>query len=163
LNWTRLAFWRKLAAECFDDLPCRAALEKIQSVTITCGCGPGARVRALLYGGWLAAQLRWTPPVAATRIRVDCRKDPDATVVGLLSAELRTGDATICVRKDYGEHTASAQITMANVCGLPRKRAFWPEDDASLLSQELDRLDSDPVHQRALTMAAALVPLLPET
>ena len=119
-------------------------------------------MRALLYGSWLAAQLGWTPQDAMTRIRLHCRKDTDANAVGLLSVELKTDDATVCVRKNYGELTASAQVTMSHVCGLPRKRAFWPTDDASLLSQQLDHFAPDAVYQWGLTMAAALVPLLPD-
>jgi glucose-6-phosphate dehydrogenase assembly protein OpcA len=162
LSWTRLELWRKLTAECFDGPQCRPALEQIRSIEVAYGIRPGGRLRALLYGGWLAAQLRWTPQDAAMKIRLDSRKDTEATAVGLLSVELQADDATICVRKNPGELTASAQVDMAKVCGLPRKRAFWPTDDASLLSQELDRAAPDSVYQWALAMAAALVTFLPE-
>jgi glucose-6-phosphate dehydrogenase assembly protein OpcA len=162
LSWTRLEFWRKLTAECFDDPQCAAMLERICSVEIACGSRPGGRLRSLLYGGWLAAQLRWTPQDAAARIRLSSRTDKDATATGLLSVEMKADDATICIRKNPGELTASVQVTMAHVCGLPRKRAFWPTDHASLLSQELDRTVSDSVYQWALAMAAALVTFLPQ-
>jgi len=163
LSWTRLEFWRKLTAECFDESPCRSMLNRIRSVEIAVGSQPGGRLRALLYGGWLGAQLRWTPQDAATKIRVSGRKETDAATAGLLSVELKTDEATVDIRKNCGELTASAQVTMARVCGLPRKRAFWPTDDASLLSQELDRSAPDAVYPWALAMAAALVTLLPET
>ena len=163
LSWTRLEFWRKLTAECFDDPPCRALLERIRSVAIAYGCRPGARVRALLYGGWLAAQLRWTPQNAAAKIRLTGRTDKEVTETGLLSVELKADDATVCIRKNPGELTASAQITMSCACGLPRKRGFWPADDASLLSQELDRSAPDSVYPWALAMATALVTFLPES
>ena len=161
LSWTRLGLWRKLTAECFDVPQCRPVLARIRAVKIAYGIRPGGRLRALLYGGWLAAQLRWTPQDAAAKIRLNGRKDTEATTVGLLSVELKADDATIRIRKNPGELTASAQITMSKVCGLPRKRAFWPTDDASLLSQELDRAAPDPVYPWALAMAAALVTFLP--
>jgi glucose-6-phosphate dehydrogenase assembly protein OpcA len=163
LSWTRLEFWRKLTAECFDNPRCRAVLDRIRSVEIAHGNGPGARLRALLYGGWLAAQLRWTPQEALAKIRLNSRDDAYATAVGLLSVELKTADATICIRKNYGDRTASVQVTMPQVCDLPRKRAFWPTDDAALLSEELDHAAPDLVRQWALAMAAALLPLLRET
>jgi hypothetical protein len=47
---------------------------------------------------------------------------------------------------------------MPNACGLPHKRAFWPTDDTSLLSQELDHNTPRTVYQRALAMAARLQP-----
>ncbi len=156
LSWTRLEFWRKLTAECFDDPQMRALLNQIQSVDIVHGCGPGAGLRARLFGGWIAAQLKWTPADAAAKLHLSCREDTDATTVGLLSVELKAGPATITVRKNYGERTASAQVTMPNACGLPRKRAFWPTDDTSLLSQELDQHTAPTVYQRALAMAAQL-------
>ena len=162
LSWTRLEFWRKLTAECFDDPQCRAMLERLRSVEIAYGSRPGGRLRALLYGGWLAAQLHWTPQDATAKIRVSGRKDAEASATGLLSVELKADDATVCIRKNCGELTASAQVTMTPVCGRPRKRAFWPTDDASLLSQELDRSAHDAVYQWALAMAAALVTFLPE-
>jgi hypothetical protein len=61
------------------------------------------------------------------------------------------------IRKNYGESTASAIIDMPNACGLPRKRAFWQTDDASLLSQELDLDTRDTVYEKALAMAAAVL------
>ena len=162
LNWTRLEFWRKLTAECFDDPQCRAALDRLRSVEIIHGSKPGGGLRALLFAGWLASQLRWTPQDATARIRVRGQTDADATGVGLLSVALNTDDATFCIRKNPGERTASAQVSMPDVCGQPRKRAFWPNDDASLLSQELGRSGPDPVYPWALAMAAALVPTTKE-
>jgi glucose-6-phosphate dehydrogenase assembly protein OpcA len=162
LSWTRVEFWRKLTAECFDEPHCRAMLERIRAVEIVYGSRPGGRLRALLYGGWLAAQLRWTPQDASARIRLGKGEDADAAATGLLSVELKGDGATVCIRKNPGELTASAQVAMPHVCGLPRKRAFWPTDDASLLSQELDRSGPDSVYPWALSMAAALVTLLPD-
>lgn len=156
LSWTRLGLWRKLTAEFFDDPQCRAELDRIQSVEVVHGCGPGAALRALLYASWFAAQLGWSPADATKKIRLQARRDTDTTSVGILSITLTSPAATFCVRKNYGEHTASATVTMPNACGLPRKRAFWPTDDVSLLSQELDHPARHAVYERALKMAAAI-------
>jgi glucose-6-phosphate dehydrogenase assembly protein OpcA len=159
LSWTRLGLWRKLTAEFFDEPHCRAELERIRSVEVVHGCGPGARLRARLFASWFAAQLGWPPVDAAEKVRLEARRDTDATSVGILSVTLTSPGATFCVRKNYGERTASATVTMPNACGLPRKRAFWPTDDVSLLSQELDHPARHTVYERALKMAAA-IPLL---
>jgi len=157
LSWTRLGLWRKLAAEFFDEPRCRTELTQIREVDIMHGRGPGAALRAWLYGAWLAAQLRWPLPGARDRIRLSEREDPDATSVGMLSIAIKTGDATFSIRKNHGESTASATVDMPNACGLPRKRAFWPADDASLLSQELDQPARDRVYEKALVIAASLL------
>jgi len=157
LSWTRLGLWRKLAAEFFDEPHCCAELMQIRAVDIVHGRGPGAALRAWLYGSWVAAQLRWPLPETRARIHLSERDDRDATSVGILSVAIKTGDATFSVRKNHGESTASATVDMPNACGLPRKRAFWPADDASLLSQELDHPARDPVYEKALVIAASLL------
>lgn len=157
LSWTRLGLWRKLAAESFDEPHCCAELSQIRTIDIAHGRGPGAGLRALLYGSWFAAQLRWPLPEARARIHLSERDDQDATSVGIISIAINTGDATFSIRKNHGESTASATVDMPNACGLPRKRAFWPADDASLLSQELDRPARDPVYEKALAIAVSLL------
>jgi glucose-6-phosphate dehydrogenase assembly protein OpcA len=156
LSWTRLGLWRRLMAESFDEPRCCGALERIRRIEIIHGCGPGARVRALLLGGWVAGQLRWSPADAAARVRLSCREDDDATSVGIIAFTLAGDDIEVSVRKNHGERTATAVVTMPDACGLPRKRAFWPLDDASRLSQELDRTSPHKVYERALALAAEL-------
>lgn len=157
LSWTRLGLWRKLTADCFDPPQCRAALEEIHSVAVTHGRGPGARLRALLYGSWLAAQLGWTADEAATRIRLAAKDDDDATAVGILLIEIKTHAGAFVLRKDHGERTASATADLPGACAWPRKRAFLPADDVSLLSRELDPRGRHSVYERALDMAAQLL------
>jgi glucose-6-phosphate dehydrogenase assembly protein OpcA len=152
LSWTRLAFWRRLAAEAFEDPTGREALARVRRVVVTHGRGPGAELRALLLGSWVAAQLQWTVPEARERIQVT----GDAAECGVVSLKLTGEGFEVCVCKNHGESTASATLTMPNACGLPRKRAFWPTDDVSLLSQELDQNRPHRVYERALAVAAAL-------
>ncbi len=154
LSWTRLAPWRALTAEVFDEPRCRAELHKINQIAIAHGCGPGAGLRALLYASWLATQLHWSPRDAVVRIQLSARDDPDATDVGIISVGLKSDSATVSIHKNHGERAASATVEMPDVCGLPRKRAFWPTDDASLISQELDHSARHTVYERALAMAA---------
>ena len=156
LSWTRLRLWRELTADLFDDAECRCELDRIGSVAIDHGCGPGGRLRGRLLAGWLAAQLEWTPARARDLIRLRCLDDPDATAVGIIRIEIKTASATFTVQKNHGEFTASATVTMPRACGLPRTRAFGPSDDASLLAEELDRTGSHTVYGRALELAAEL-------
>jgi glucose-6-phosphate dehydrogenase assembly protein OpcA len=152
LSWTRLDLWRTLIAESFDDPQCRMELAQLELVEIAYGRRPGVRVRALLLAGWLAAQLDWSPAVAATKLRLR-EENEDAGVTGIT---LRSARATFTVRKDLGERAASAWVEMPDRCGLPRKQAFLPGDDVTLLAMEFDRAHAGPAYQRALRLAAAL-------
>jgi len=156
LSWTRLGLWRELAADFFDDPSCRAKLNSVRAVEIEHGCGPGAAVRAELLASWFAAQLQWPAAEALAKIRLTEREDRDVTAVGIISFVIRASDARFSVRKDHGELAASAVVEMPNVCSLPRKQAFRPADDASLLSQELDRASNPFIYERALRMASQL-------
>ena len=156
LSWTRLGIWRKLTAECFDDPPARAELARIQSVEIGCGHGPGSVVRATLYAAWLAVQLGWSPAAASSRIHRTLQESgPDTLTMGIISVELKSPAATFSLRKSLGEWAASATVIMPQMCTLPCKQAFEPNDDASLLSKVFDQPGHDPVYERALAWVAA--------
>ena len=62
LNWGRLAAWQELAAEAFDPPERRAALKQVDLVTID--YEKGNPTQALMYLGWLASRLQWTPTQA---------------------------------------------------------------------------------------------------
>ncbi|HUJ11941.1 MAG TPA: glucose-6-phosphate dehydrogenase assembly protein OpcA [Verrucomicrobiae bacterium] len=156
LSWTRLDLWRQLAADFFDDPLCQKELGKIRAVEIEHGCGPGAGVRARLLASWFAAQLEWPVSDAQAKLRLTEKEERDASAVGIRSFTIRTDDATFSIRKNHGELTATALAVMPNVCGVPRKRAFRPMDDASLLSQELDHSLRHAIYERSLTMASRL-------
>ena len=71
----------------------------------------------------------------------------------MLSITLRGPDFEVRVHKNHGEHTASVVVNVPEACGLPRKRAFEPDNEAALLDQELDRATAPAVYARALAMA----------
>jgi glucose-6-phosphate dehydrogenase assembly protein OpcA len=154
-SWTRLGLWRRLVAEAFEECHCRAMLPAIRAVTVEHGRGEGARLRALLLGCWFAAQVGWSPDQTRDRVKLLAREEDDAADVGILSFTLSGEDVEVRVFKKHAEHTATAVVNVANACGLPCTRAFWPKDDASLLSQELDQTAPHQVYQRTLALAAA--------
>ena len=156
LSWTRLGLWRRLAAEAFDELHCGAMLPAIRHVEVAHGRGAGARLRARLLGCWFAAQAGWTPAEARDRVQLIARDADDAANVGILSFSMTGDNGEVRVFKSHGERTATAVVNVPDACGLPRKRAFWPKDDASLLSQELDRTAPHKVYERTLAFAAAV-------
>lgn len=137
LGWTRLALWQQLLAEAF--------VPGVDAAEIVHGCGPGARQRGELLAGWLTAQLG-----PGLRVSLTGQEDRDSTTVGLIAVTLRGAGAEICVRKNHGERTASVVVNVPGACGLPRKRALWPTDDAALLNRELDQPSAPGLYRRAL-------------
>ncbi|BAU65258.1 OpcA protein [Stanieria sp. NIES-3757] len=59
LNWKRLAPWQELTAEAFDPPERRAAIYEVNRVTID--YEKGNQSQALMFLGWLASRLNWTP------------------------------------------------------------------------------------------------------
>ena len=59
LNWRRLSAWQELTAQAYDSPHRRAALKEIDRVTIDYEKGNPAQ--ALLFLGWLASRLEWSP------------------------------------------------------------------------------------------------------
>jgi glucose-6-phosphate dehydrogenase assembly protein OpcA len=59
LNWHRLYPWQELTAEAFDPPERRESLRDIDHVSID--HEPGNTAQALMFLGWLASRLAWTP------------------------------------------------------------------------------------------------------
>jgi len=59
LNWRRLSAWQELTAQAYDSPHRRAGLREIDRVTID--YEKGNPTQALLFVGWLASRLQWSP------------------------------------------------------------------------------------------------------
>ncbi len=59
INWSRLAPWQELSAAAFDPPERRAGIYEVDRVTIDYELGNQSQ--ALLFLGWLASRLQWTP------------------------------------------------------------------------------------------------------
>jgi glucose-6-phosphate dehydrogenase assembly protein OpcA len=156
LSWTRLTLWRKLTADCFDDAQVRPMLKRIQCVLVRHGGGAGARVRALLYAGWLATRLGWTTDRARVCVRVEECAGEDVSEIGIESVELLSGEGSALIRKDFGGHTAQAVVTMPQLCSRPRRQAFAPLTETELMAQEFDHVAPHTGYERALALAGAV-------
>ena len=59
INWRRLAPWQELTAAAFDPPERRAEIYEVDQVTIDYELGNQSQV--LMFLGWLASRLKWTP------------------------------------------------------------------------------------------------------
>lgn len=130
LNWVRLAFWRTLTAEVFDNPAAAEELPRLEAAEIRHGTAPGAAWRAQLYAAWLAHRLG-----RALAVTFQQENLPDA---GLLAITLHSAHGRFELCSLPRDQAARAVVHLAQFCELPRQRALWPTDPVSLLRRALD-------------------------
>lgn len=125
LSWTRLTPWRSLLATVFDG-----PIAKVQSGTVR---GEVADASVLLLATWLEQCLR-------IAIDVEWGAGP-----GITSVSLGTRSGELRIERPDGR-TAVLQRP-----GIPQAQLALPRRDlASLLAEELRRLDPDEIYQRVI-------------
>jgi glucose-6-phosphate dehydrogenase assembly protein OpcA len=146
LNWTRLDPFRFALAQFFDHPASHHNLAKINRVRID--FGPGFRLTAVLFAGWLAAQLNWQSEKTETanklrfvnpsggKIDVELRERPGEPIgevavatpeVEFLLAHAKCGDLLEVSRGNPGEKRT------------PQLMPAGKNDPVSLMSEELMR------------------------
>lgn len=155
LSWTRLRIWRELTADLFDDPAAREHLDRLTRVTVTHGQGPGARLRAQLYGGWLARQLNWSAAETVARVSLVADNSPAGAGIGLMTIQLRNAEAMFEVRKEHDKRCAVTTVQLPRLCGLPTRRAFAAQEPATLIADELDRSSVSSIYREAVSQAAS--------
>lgn len=146
LNWTRLDNVRFALAQFFDHPASHHHFAKINSVRID--FGPGFRSTAVLFAGWLAAQLNWRSEKTTAankfsfvsssgrKIQVELREQPGEPIgevamstpeVEFLVTHAKCGDLLEVSRGSPGEKHA------------PQLMPAGKNDPVSLMSEELMR------------------------
>jgi len=187
LNWNRLAPWREILAQLCDPPTVGELLPQIRRVRIeraTRGeSNEAPTAQSLLLAGWLASRLDWEPGRAAEetfsgayRLRLrSAARDVVVELRGESARDARPGDVQgTYIEADSGEHRAAIDITLAgeqehaftsvSLDGArPNERSvrFPAPDDATLLGDEIDRLDADRIFEEAAEMSGRLAALLP--
>lgn len=163
LNWTRIVPFRNAFAQFFDHPASQHHFSEISEVEI--GFADGFCSTALLFAGWIAAQLKWSEPV-----RVDDElmfNDPNDQRVKVLLRE-KSGTSLTDVRVLSGKVEFSiARASCGDLIEVGRgkpgrvvRRQLLPalaENSVSLLSEELMRGGPHRVYARAVE---AVRPLL---
>ncbi|TVQ65378.1 MAG: glucose-6-phosphate dehydrogenase assembly protein OpcA, partial [Spirulina sp. DLM2.Bin59] len=108
LNWRRLAPWQELTAEAFDPPERRNHIWEVDQVVIDYEKGNPAQ--ALMFLGWLASRLQWTP----------------------MSYSYEGGDYDIRRAQFLGKHQRTVEVELA---GIPT--ADWGEVPGDLISLKL--------------------------
>jgi glucose-6-phosphate dehydrogenase assembly protein OpcA len=151
LAWTRLTRWRQMVAQIFENRSYLALLAGVQQVRI--GFGGGAPPAGAYYlGAWLLdclegagakASLKWNPAEKAM--------EGEVVRVELNAAEGDGLQVSIAVSGDPERQCAEVRVnTLAN------RTVFAPDNDYTLLRQELSIPGRDPVFEKTLARAARL-------
>jgi len=151
LAWTRLTRWRQMLAQIFDNRSYLAKLGGVQQVRIAFGGGTPPP-SAYYLGGWLldcleaagaTSSLKWDRAEKAVEgeiVRVD------------LNAAANDGlQVSIAVSGDPERQCAEVRVN-----ALANRTVFAPDNDYTLLRQELSIPGRDPVFEKTLARAARM-------
>ncbi len=185
--WARLAPWRQLVTQFFDQPATRPALDGLDEITISYGAlGADRRsglTAALLLAGWLGSRLGWRTPGEL----LPARDEPGGWRATLRAGgpgrrrevllSLRPSEDPLAARSldavdliAHGATAGSFRVERGDPLGLTTcsKTAAMPAvqrmvyatipDDAELLAEELRDFGRDPVYEVALAFAAELTP-----
>jgi glucose-6-phosphate dehydrogenase assembly protein OpcA len=163
LAWLGLSSTLGLAASLFDPPRDPSLLHQLERVRVTSGVR-GARARALLTLGWLAARLGWTEfrtVEDASRCRWQARRRtgelvlelvnrPDANH-GVIAIEFQIASQRFAIERD------DRCIRTTDPMGRVRAQPVRTHSDAELVVAALGARGRDPVYRDALAKAAELV------
>jgi glucose-6-phosphate dehydrogenase assembly protein OpcA len=168
LAWLRTAPWRVRVAAAFDPPAWREGLRTISRVTVR--HHPDSSIAALLFLGWLASRLGWTPAPLVQRDgalsgragarRQDVRLHTEAVdlgVRGLGGVTIETADGA-SVSLDRGEGGLTARRRRRDGTELAWTVLGASRGEAGILGQGLRQaLLRDPTYRPALDMVGELV------
>jgi glucose-6-phosphate dehydrogenase assembly protein OpcA len=164
LNWTRLVHFRVAFAQFFDHPSSHHHFREIESGTIV--FGKNFRSTAILFVGWLAAQLGWKIRNGTGRDRIELENSTRRTVRIQLQ---ENGDAPI---GSFVAHSSEIRFEIALAhcgdllevsrakSGQPRARQLLPAGEngsVKLMSEELMRGGQRRVYLRAVEKVRALL------
>ena len=185
LNWHRLFPWQELTAEAFDPPERRDALIEIDHISID--HEPGNAAQALLFLGWFASRLGWTPKRYADEggdydirkiyFEGDRGKEIEAELAAIPVADVgevigdlvgirlasSNQDADCCTIL-CSETTGCMRMEAgggAQSCRVEEVSAISDQRADLILGQQLQRWGEDILYQESLAMADQILRLCP--
>ena len=175
-NWARLAPWREMVAQFFDQEQFRPHLDQLQALSIECVPTKGSSTydlpQALLLSGWLASRLglhaverrhHYELSLAnGTRsLDVDIKVAPEASTAPV-TIRLQTGvgaaqPAEFKVSLDRASGHVTATAALAGQPPLLHKATMIERDEGQLLFEELKVFGRDRVYEQALLCASNML------
>jgi glucose-6-phosphate dehydrogenase assembly protein OpcA len=183
INWRRLAPWQELTAAAFDPPERRSAIYEVDRVTID--YEQGNQSQALMFLGWLASRLQWTPVEYTIE-----GGDYDIRRVKFIDEQQRTIEAELAglPTSDWGEipgDLVSLRLTSTNeeadcctvlcssttgcmrmeagggaqACYIEQVTPLLDQKSEDLLGQQLQRWGREMLYEESMVISAQILKL----
>jgi len=183
INWRRLAPWQELAAAAFDPPERRSEIYEVDKVTIDYELGNQSQ--ALMYLGWLASRLQWTPveyqleggdyDIRRVKFIDDKKRDIEAELAGIPTADwgdipgdlisLRLSSTNLdadCCTVLCSSTTGCMRMEAgggAQSCYIEQVTPVSDQKTEELLGQQLQRWGREMLYEESMAIAAEILKL----
>ena len=183
INWRRLAPWQELAAAAFDPPERRSAIYEVDRVTID--YEKGNESQALMFLGWLASRLKWTPAeyhaeggdydIRRVKFTDDKQRTIEAELAGLPTADWGDipGDLVSLKLTSTNEDADCCTVLCSSTTGCMRMEAgggaqscyieqvtpLFDQKSEDLLGQQLQRWGREMLYEESMAISAQIIGL----
>ena len=183
LNWRRLAPWQELAAAAFDPPERRSEIYEVDKVTIDYELGNQSQ--ALMYLGWLASRLKWTPveyqheggdyDIRKAKFTDDKQRNIEAELAGIPTADwgdipgdlisLRLSSTNLdadCCTVLCSSTTGCMRMEAgggAQSCYIEQVTPVSDQKTEELLGQQLQRWGREMLYEESMAIASQILRL----
>ena len=183
INWRRLAPWQELAAAAFDPPERRSAIYEVDQVTIDYELGNQSQ--ALMYLGWLASRLKWTPveykleggdyDIRKVKFTDEKQRHIEAELAGIPTADWGDipGDLISLRLTSTNENADCCTVLCSSSTGCMRMEAgggaqscyveqvtpLADQKTEELLSQQLQRWGREMLYEESMVITAQILQL----
>ena len=183
LNWRRLAPWQELTAEAFDPPERRADIYEVDKVTID--YEKGNQSQALMFLGWIASRLNWTPisydleggdyDIRRVKFTDDKQREIEAELAGIPTADwgeipgdlisLRLSSTNLnadCCTVLCSSTTGCMRMESgggAQSCYIEQVTPMFDQKTEDLLGQQLQRYGREMLYEESMAVTYQILKL----
>ena len=183
INWRRLAPWQELAAAAFDPPERRSAIYEVDRVTID--YERGNESQALMFLGWLASRLQWTPTecnieggdydIRRVKFTDEKQREIEVELAGLPTADWGDipGDLVSLKLTSTNEDADCCTVLCSSTTGCMRMEAgggaqscyieqvtpLFDQKSEELLGQQLQRWGREMLYEESMAISAQILKL----
>ncbi|MEL6911264.1 MAG: glucose-6-phosphate dehydrogenase assembly protein OpcA [Cyanobacteria bacterium J06598_4] len=184
INWRRLAPWQELAAAAFDPPERRSAIFEVDRVTID--YEQGNESQALMFLGWLASRLQWTPTeynleggdydIRRVKFTDEKQRSIEAELAGIPTADwgdipgdlvslklTSTNDKADCCTVLCSSTTGCMRMEAsggAQACYIEQVTPLFDQKSEELLGQQLQRWGREMLYEESMAISAQILQLV---
>jgi glucose-6-phosphate dehydrogenase assembly protein OpcA len=183
LNWRRLGAWQELTAETFDPPERRNHITEIDRITLD--YEKGNPVQGLMYLGWIASRLQWTPvsfvheggeyDIKRIKLVGADGREIEAELAAIPVADTGEIAGDLINLRLYSSNTAANCCTVlcsetggcmrmeaggvAQSCETRQVTALFDQKAEFLLSQQLQRMGREVLYEESMAVTAQVLKL----